>query len=143
MTAWHDSFGDDPDNDDDDRDPVLSTGDMTHGDSFTVEVRAEPETTDTEHGDALRVECSFLGSSGHDFETEDGEPFNEGDDVVLLTWSKRLGRALHRVARKRDEADDDGNPSLAGATVEVTKLQPDEDDQYSVTYDAVLVDPDN
>jgi len=109
----------------------MTTGDMADGDHVTFTVEAEPEVTDTDNGDALRTEVTFRESS-HDFETIDGIPFEDGMSVVLLTWSKRLGRALQRAA---GQADGD----LRGETVRLDKSG----SGYDVDYSAALVDPEN
>jgi len=124
--SWHNDFGGDAQTDDD-RDPVLTTGDMDDGDHVDIDVRAEPETVDTDNGNALRVPVTFVGSS-HDFETQAGVAFEDGDHVVLLTWSKRLGRALMRAERRYSGEVSGG---LAGAELRVTKTGTGYDTDYS------------
>lgn len=133
MTDWHNDFGSDPE--DDESEPVLTTGDMTDGESVTFEVAAEPETIDTDNGDALRVPVEFR-ESDHDFETESGQPFEDGMRVVLLTWSKRLGRALMRAEK---EYSGEVGGGLAGATIRLHKTG----EGYDVDYNAVVVESDD
>lgn len=129
MSDWE-TFAGDTANDDDDSDPVMTTGDMTDGDTVTFRFESEPEVTDTEHGDAVRADVTFIGST-YDFETEAGDPFNEHDAVALLTWSKRLVRSLRRAA---------GDDPI-GTTVKVTKHEGA--GRYNVAYDAETVDADD
>jgi hypothetical protein len=134
--SWQ-NFGDDPDDgDEEDREPVLTTGEerMDDGAHFVADVRAEPEVTDTDYGDALRVELEHVeATDGVDTTTESGRPFGEGEPYVLLTWSKRLGRALQRVAAEHDPDD----PHLAGARIRITKHVGE--GRYSTDYSAELV----
>lgn len=129
MSDWQ-QFGGDTATDDEDSDPVLTTGDMTDGDTVTFTFESAPEVTDTEHGDAVRADVTFEEST-YDFETEAGDPFNAKDTVALLTWSKRLVRALRNAAG--DEP--------VGETVQVTKHQGA--GRYNVAYDAETVDADD
>lgn len=128
MSDWKDYGGRTAD-DDDDSQPVLTTGDMNDGDTVTITFEAAPEVTDTADGDAVRADVTFEGADGHTFETQNGDPFNEGDDVALLTWSKRLARALRRAL---------GDDDPAGQTVLITKHVGA--GRFNVAYDAEVVD---
>jgi hypothetical protein len=129
--SWHNDFGDG--SKDDDRDPVLTTGDMAGGDHVDLDVRAEPEVVDTDNGDALRVPVTFRGSP-HTFETRGGRPFEPGMKVVLITWSKRLGRALEDAER----AYSGPAGGLAGAELRLQK----HGSGFDVEYNATLRDGD-
>jgi hypothetical protein len=123
-----DDFADD--GGDDDREPVLRMGEpVDDGDTVTFSVDAAPEITDTDYGDALRVSVTFEESTVS-FEDEDGRPFTSGQSVVLLSWSKRLARALKRARR---EADGD---TIVGETITVSK----HGEGYSTDFNARIVD---
>jgi hypothetical protein len=108
-----DDFADD--GNDEDREPVLRMGEpVDDGDTVTITVDAEPEITDTDYGDALRVAVTFEESTVA-FEDEDGRAFERGQSVVLLSWSKRLARALKRARREAD------GETIVGETITVSK----------------------
>jgi hypothetical protein len=89
--TWQD-YGDDGDEQDDE--PAITLGDLRDGETVTLAFRAEPETFDSDYGEAVRVEATYLDS---DYtwspDDHDGDVTN-GDGVVLVTWSKRLVAAL-------------------------------------------------
>ncbi len=122
--SWQNDFGGGRDAESDDEPTVLTTGDMSDGDTLTLDVSAEPEVIDTSNGDALRVEADFK-SSTHEFERESGAALEQGEHCVLVTWSSRLVRALG------DAAVDAG--SLPGETVEIAKSGTGYSTQYSAT----------
>lgn len=122
--SWQDSFGGGRDAEADDEPTVLTTGGMADGDTLDLTVSAEPEVIDTNNGDALRVECEFIDST-HGFERENGEPVEQGEQSVLVTWSSRLVRALGDAASLSD--------GLPGETIRVAKSGQGYDTTYHVT----------
>jgi hypothetical protein len=102
--SWKDLADDGEQNDE----PAMTLGDLRDGDEVTLTVREEPEafTSDYsdpgEEDDAIRVPVVFHGSD-YTFETEDGDAFEDGDEVTLISWSNRLVSAL--VAFEKDEGN--------------------------------------
>lgn len=121
--SWE-SYADSEEQDDE---PAITLGDLRDGESVTLAFKAEPETFDTDYGEAVRVEATFLES---DFtwnpDDHDGAVEN-GDDVVLVTWSKRLVGAL---------AEAHGEASIVGDGFEITKSGTG----YETTYTVDRVD---
>lgn len=122
--AWQD-FGDTADGDDR---PAISLGDLRSGETVTLEVAEEPEMFDSEeYGEGVRVPVKFV-ESDYTFETTTGAgeevEVDEGMDVVLITWSKRLVRALRTYAEE--------NGALVGETVTIEKKGSGYDTTYSV-----------
>jgi hypothetical protein len=56
--------------------------------------RAEPETFESDYGEGVRAEASYLDCPSYTWEHDDGSDVENGDDVVLVTWSTRLVGAL-------------------------------------------------
>lgn len=123
--AWQD-YGDAAESDDR---PAISLGDLRDGETVTLTVAEEPEMFESDdYGEGVRVPARFDGSD-YDFTTEvDGRSVDveEGMDVVLITWSKRLVRAL---------AEYDGENGIVGDTVTVTKHGAGMDTTYTVESD--------
>jgi hypothetical protein len=112
---------------DDDR-PAITFGDLRAGESVTITFDAEPEPFHSdEYGPGVRADATLV-ESDYTYLDEDGDEVEGGDEVTLVTWSKRLVRAL-----KSAKEDADG---IVGETVEITKFG----SGYSTDYDAVLVD---
>ena len=88
--SWQD-YGETEETDDE---PAITLGDLRDGESVTLAFRAEPETFDSDYGEAVRAEATFLECETYDWEHDDGTPVENGDGVVLVTWSKRLVAAL-------------------------------------------------
>lgn len=120
--SWK-QFGEGADGDAwDDETPTLTLGQLDDGDTVELEVAAEPEEFHSdEYGPGLRVEATLTAAS-RDVE-HNNTRIPEGTEVVMVTWSKRLGRALARYA---------GDDALAGETIEVEKHQ--NGDEYSTEY---------
>ena len=88
--SWQD-YGESEEQDDE---PAITLGDLRDGETVTLAFRAEPETFESDYGEAVRVEATFL-ESDYKWQPDDAdEPVTNGDNVVLVTWSKRLVSAL-------------------------------------------------
>jgi len=119
--SWQD-YGDSEEQDDE---PAITLGDLRDGETVTLAFRAEPETFDSDYGEAVRVEATFLES---DYTWEpDGqdEPVANGDDVVLVTWSKRLVSAL---AEQHDAV------GIVGEAFRIVKTGSGYETDYSVEH---------
>lgn len=118
--SWQD-YADDGEEQDDE--PAITLGDLRDGETVTLAFRSEPETFDSDYGEAVRVEATYLDSDytwnpdGHDGEVENG------DGVVLVTWSKRLVGAL--AAAHDDE-------SMVGDAFVIEKSGSGYETEYSV-----------
>lgn len=104
--------------------PAITLGDLRDGESVTLTFNALPGMIDTDHGAAIRAESEFVGSEDYTWtpDDHDGE-VEEGDEVVLISWSKRLAQAL------TDANDDEG---LVDGTFEITKHGAGFDTDYTV-----------
>lgn len=120
-SSWE-QFGEQDDNDDDL--PSITFGDLRDGEAATLVVLAEPEGFHSDdYGPGVRAEVEFRDSD-YTFRTDDDDPITEGDEAVLVTWSKRLVRALSEA-----KADAGG---IVGETVTITKHGSGFDTDYSV-----------
>jgi len=117
--SWQD-YGESEEQDDE---PAITLGDLRDGETVTLAFRAEPETFESDYGEAVRVEATFLKSDYTWTPDDDGEPVTNGDDVVLVTWSKRLVSAL---AAAHDE------DSIVGDGFEIAKTGTGYETDYSV-----------
>jgi len=89
--SWQD-FGEDEEQDDE---PALTVGDaLRDGDHVVLAFRAEPETFESDYGEGVRAEATYLDCPSYTWEHDDGSDVENGDDVVLVTWSTRLVGAL-------------------------------------------------
>lgn len=121
--SWQD-FADDDEEQYDDDIPPITLGDLRDGDEVTITVDAEPETfVSDDYGEGVRVESTLEGSD-YPFRDEDGDAIEQGDDVTLITWSRRLVGAL------KSYADDHGG--IVGHTVVIVKYGSGYDTQYAV-----------
>jgi hypothetical protein len=123
MSEWT-TFADDDEEQYDDDVPAITLGDLRDGDEVVLTVDAEPETFVSEdYGEGVRVEAT-LKDTNYPFRDEDGDRIDEGADVVLVTWSRRL------VAALRDHAEEHGG--IVGETVAISKHGSGYDTQYTV-----------
>jgi hypothetical protein len=117
--SWQDYGETDEQNDE----PAITLGDLRDGEAVTLAFHAEPETFDSDYGEAVRVEATYLDSDytwspeGHNGDVENG------DGVVLVTWSKRLVAAL---------ADAHGEESIVGDAFRITKSGTGYETDYTV-----------
>jgi hypothetical protein len=120
-SSWE-QFGE---QDDDEQDlPAITFGDLRDGEAATLTVLAEPEGFHSDdYGPGVRAEVEYVDAD-YAFTTDDGEAVEEGDEAVLVTWSKRLVRALSEA-----KADAGG---IVGETVTITKHGSGFDTDYSV-----------
>lgn len=119
--TWE-QFGEQDDRDDDL--PAITFGDLRDGEGATLTVEAEPEAFHSdEYGPGVRAEVTYVDSD-YTFRDEGGDAVGTGDAAVLVTWSKRLTRAL---AAAKDEAG-----GIVGETVRITKHGSGFDTDYTV-----------
>lgn len=120
MNDWQEFGQTDEDQDDE---QAITLGDLRDGETVTVEVEAEPELFDSDkYGTGIRVPSTFIASD-FDFESEDGEPVEREDDVVIVSWSKRFAAALNDCH--------DRNDGLVGSEIVITKSGKGMDTEYS------------
>lgn len=114
----------------DDRPPLAKPGqlDGPAGEYLTVEIDAEPEVVETDYDDAVRLDATFV-ESDHDGDFDGEGPFETGAEVRVLTWSKRLVRALQHAEEK-------AGGSLVGETIKITASGED----MARSYDVALGD---
>jgi hypothetical protein len=111
MSGTWKQFGESEEQDDDL--PAITFGDLRDGEAATLTVEAEPEGFHSDdYGPGVRAEVTYVDSD-YAFTDEDGAPVETGDPAVLVTWSKRLVRAL-------SEADEYVG-GIVGETVRVVK----------------------
>lgn len=123
MPGWQE-FGDSAEQYDDDA-PAVTLGDLRSGEVTELTVREEPEQfVSDQYGEGVRVPSTFH-ESDYAFRTEDGDAIEDGDDVVLVTWSKRL------VAALADHAETNGG-SVVGERVRIEKFGSGYDTDYRV-----------
>lgn len=116
--SWQ-AYGDQEEMDDE---PAITLGDLRDGETVTLAFRAEPETFDSDYGEAVRAEATFL-ESDYVWEPDGHGEVENGDGVVLVTWSKRLVRALAEA-----HADD----SIVGDAFVIEKRGTGYETEYSV-----------
>jgi hypothetical protein len=102
-----------------------------------VETFTSQYAEDGEQNDALRWEAVYLRSD-YTFEPNEGpnaEPVESGDEVVLISWSNTLAKAILAEADSVDASD------LVGVNVEIEKYGSGYDVVYRLrTGDAATVD---
>jgi hypothetical protein len=122
MAGNWEEFGEQDEQDDDL--PAITFGDLRDGEAATLTVEAEPEGFHSDdYGPGVRAEVEFIDSD-YTFTTEDGAAVEAGDEAVLVTWSKRLVRALSEA---KSEAG-----GIVGEEVTITKHGSGFDTDYSV-----------
>jgi hypothetical protein len=120
-SSWE-QFGEQ--NDDDDDLPAITFGDLRDGEAATLVILAEPEGFHSDdYGPGVRAEVEFRDSD-YAFRTDEDEAVEEGDEAVLVTWSKRLVRALSEAK--------DAAGGIVGEEVTITKHGSGFDTDYSV-----------
>lgn len=102
-------YADEPDDGDDV--PAVFVGRLNDGEGMTVSPVAGAETFHSdEYGAGWRMRVVFL-ESDHEYkwaddpEEDDPEPIENGDEVSLVSWSKRLARALIEESESDDASD--------------------------------------
>jgi len=121
--TWEE-FGEEAEYDDDDR-PAVTFGDLRPGESVVLTFDAEPEPFHSDdYGPGVRADAT-LQASDYQFQN-DGEPVEQFDPVTLVTWSKRLVRALK-------EAKHDAG-GIVGETFQITKYGSGYDTTYDVDH---------
>lgn len=113
--------------------PSLTLGDMRSGETIRVGVTAEPELKDGEYGDMLVVpvqfhveESDYVPEVGGDGDNQpDPHTVEEGEELDLLSGSKRLRTALTEVDR---ETDGDG---IGGLVLDIHKRGTGQKTEYS------------
>lgn len=127
-------FAPDDDEQNDDQPPAAKPGALADGEHLCVEVAAEPETFDhDQYGDGIRIPANFV-EADHDGNFKGEGPFEPGERVTVVFWSKRLARAMARI-----QAETDG--SLVGETITIYAHQPDPDRATSREYSVDLGEP--
>jgi hypothetical protein len=120
-SSWE-QFGESDDEDDDL--PAITFGDLRDGEAATLTILAEPEGFHSDdYGPGVRAEVEFV-EADYQFHTDDDEAVEEGDACVLVTWSKRLVRALSEA---KSEAG-----GIVGEEVTITKQGSGFDTDYTV-----------
>lgn len=88
-----DEFAQEPDDK-----PAVTLGDLRDGEEVTVHLAGEPEVFDSDqYGRGFSVPCLFV-SSDYTHKDNDGDEIEGGDEVRLVSWSKRLARTLREFA---------------------------------------------
>jgi hypothetical protein len=106
--SWKD-FADDGSTDDT---PAITLGDLRDGESVELVVNDEPEQFDSDkYGPGIRVPAEFI-EGDVPFQTKQGDDITDGDEVTLLSWSKRLAAEL---------AAYDEESGLVDSVIEITK----------------------
>ena len=105
--------------------PAITLGDLRGGESVVLTVEAEAETfssdyADDDQDDAFRMDCTFGECDHYTWEPDDHGPVEQGDQVTLVSWSRRLARAI--VA---------ADPEI-GETIEIHKSGTGKQADYSV-----------
>lgn len=108
----------------DDETPAITLGDLRDGETVCLEVTGEPETFESnDYGEGVRTPAEFI-TSDYTFRTDDDGEVEEGDAVVLVTWSKRLVAALARFEER--------NEGVVGETVMIEKRGSGYETDYKV-----------